>query len=422
MQPGSNAGDSHSSQHTSSRSQTLASELNELAVAYEEGLLGEEEYRLLRKGVFDKMMRQGDMEVPKESNLRAPHSSPAGLTSIRTDDKSSLVSASQSKRSGKSIGRSTLFRSRSQRSQEAAPAALPSDRSMASSIGSLAARNVTQGQQYLQEQYSQARRARTLRGASSMNMLDVVAPSNASHSVPNSDMHSGHRMPSSGQSAYTAFSAGGLSITSGNALLARDYADKTSEEIKAEIAVVEAEGKRILTNFKTLQMHAVGQDRYTFDQIRRAIESVKDAVPGASPADIKDDFVMVSSGGERYENGAAAASPTSTRLSSMFVKRRQGSLTDDRSTRSTLKLKTRDINPPSSYRPIPFSAPAAATIPSLESQQSSMGLPDEVAEQELRQDLIEIHKRQVEVSKKYEDRLAFLHSTLRSAKIREGLR
>lgn len=401
---------------TRSRSQNLANELNDLAVAFEEGLLGDDEYRLLRQGVFDSMMRTGAMELPQERTIRSSQN-PVASEGMGVEHSTLAAPSLSSKRSGKSNTMS-LFRRSSQRSQlpDSASGALPSSRSMAGSIASFGTRNNAQMKAALQDQYSQERKARTLRSVAGISREIDPTPSH------NGDSTS--RIGNSAQSGITQFSLGGLSITSGNALLGRDYADKSSAEIEAEIAVVEAEGKRLLDNFKTLELHAVGRYDLTFEQIRKIVQSAGDM----SPADIRDGFIVVSSSEE-----SIPTSPNGSNLgrtTSMFSKRRQSSSSPNGSTSPSIAAQVARPNrprvaqhPPSSFKGRdPHKQFNGANSPERQKAILASDESDESSSQNLKKELTEIHKRRADVVKKYDDRLAFLRSAMRSAKIREGLR
>ncbi|MCO5585050.1 hypothetical protein L7F22_038982 [Adiantum nelumboides] len=419
---------------TPSRSQNLANELNDLAVAFEEGLLGEDEYRLLRKGVFDSMMSTGAMELPQERTIRSSNNAiPPQSTDI--ENSAFATPSLSSKRSGKSNAMS-LFRRSSQKSQppDSAPGALPSSGSIAGSMASFGTRNNVQMKAALQDQFLQERRARTLRSVAGISKeIDSIPQQNTSFSSHDgsygrhvSDSRS--RIGNSAQSGITQFSAGGLSISSGNALLGRDYTDKSSAEIEAEIAVVEAEGKRLLDNFKTLELHAVGRYDLTFEQIREIVRSAEEMSPASAPADMRDGFIFVSKSEENIP-----MSPNGSNLdrtTSMFSKRRQSSTSSNSSHSPSIALQASRPNrpriaqhPPSSFKGRdPHKQVSGANSPERQKALLASDETDESSSQNLKKELIEIHKRRADVVKKYDDRLAFLRSAMRSAKIREGLR
>lgn len=417
-----------------SQSRNLANELNDLAVAFEEGLLGDDEYRLLRQGVFDKMMKTGDMELPKERTIRSAQNatSTEGVSASSSEHATLETPSLTSKRSGKSNTLS-LFRKSSQRSQppNSATGALSSSKSFAGSMASFGTRNEAQKKTALQDQFSQERRARTLRSVAGISKEIDSSKQNTS-SISTYDDLNGRpygdpksQIGSSSKSGITQFSAGGLSISSGNALVGRDYADKSSAEIEAEIAVVEAEGKRLLDSFKTLELHAVGRYDLSFEQIRQIVRTVEDMSPASTQADMRDGFIFVSSSSE--ENLPISPNGSNVgRTASVFSKKRQSNTSSINSIASQASRPNRSRiaqHPPSSFRGRdPHKHFTSGN--SLERQKALLPSDetDETSSQNLKKELIEIHQRRADVAKKYDDRLAFLRSAMRSAKIREGLR
>lgn len=334
---------------------------------------------MLRKGVFDKMMTQGEMEIPKESTLRASQTSPADLSSGmgNGDDGHSYVTSSHSKRSGRSSNLRSIFRSNSQSGHSVANRApLSSDRSGFSSVAGsrFGSSNAVKEHVTLQEQYSQARRARTLRGVSSMNALEGEAVrTKASRADDRS--HINGAMSSAG-SARTNFSVGGISISTGNGMLGGSYGEKSSAQISAEMAVVESEKKRMLDNFKTLEVQAIGRYNLSFEQIRKACAEAEQEI-------------------------------------------RQSTATQQGPARSPGgKLLNGSPYPPSSSK----KAERVRRTSSKDGSASVQTYEDAADEAALRSELIVVLKKRADVSANYDDRIAFLRSAMRSAKIREGLR
>jgi len=432
-----------SARHTqvASRSQDLASELNDLAVAYGEGLLGEDEYRLLRQNVFDKMMGRGEMEVPREGRVQGSAVPSNGQHSRELEDETlSPAISTRSKRSSKS-NLTSLFRRGSKneshhqgnnvssKSHSSSKSAYFSGNESIVSGTSQSVRSKKSASTVLESQISQVRRARTLRsGASHLGMED-------SSSFDFGQLGGGTKTNKKGSSVYSAsgISMGGVSMSSGNALLGGNYVEKSSDEINAEIAVVEAEGKRILESFKSLQMNAMGRYNLDYDTMKRAMMGV--GVESQSDLDLLDDFVMIDgqeagsmNGGYKHSNGNGDL------LGGLIRKTRSfgnlDSLTNGKSRKGKTKSEARQ--PPSSYKGAsgyqqsnsvspPTSSPLES--PDLVSQGSTKEEEEEEIEvAKLRLELTEILRRRNQVSKKYSDRLAFLKSNLRSAKIREGLR
>lgn len=397
---------------TASKSQDLASELNDLAVAYEEGLLGQDEYRMLRQCVFEKMMGRAEMEVPRERRLQDRTVQRDGVESA--GNKTPLLSPApsmRSKRSSKS-NLASLFRrnSKADTLQQGGQNLSPSDglkvgnASMKSDAPSMKSRKSSSGLT-MESQVYHARRARTIRGTH----LDT------------SSLSSHAQGGGKGSSIFSAsaLSASGLSVSDGNALLGSNYAEKGSDEIQAEIAVVEAEGKRIIEGFRSLQMNAIGQHNLGFASLKRATKGIGEVEGDGS--DLLDGFVMVEGGD--YADSHQEKGPLSMRgdmLGGLMRKTRSFGSVDAITNANSRRAKTKGDStaPPTSYRGVP-GAPASSMSPRADLPESE-GEEEEVVK--LRAELADIARRRDEVSRKYADRLAFLRSTLRSAKIREGLK
>lgn len=447
--------------HLGARSQSLADELNELGVAFGEGLLGDEEYRILRQGVFDRMMSQGAMEVPKEATLRGPQQATRNeQPQVDSSEASTVMSTLPTLRSSKSNLASIFSSSKSKRESLAAESSRlypPPSNNSRTSTSSVRRRSSAASRQALEEQYLQARRARTIGQGGERNGYDL----GSTRSTLAVGLTSPDERPQSLASASirSARSVGRLSISNGNALLGGDYADKKSEEIAAEIAVVEAEGHRLLANFKTLEASAVSRHQALgFDQIRKAVAGLN---IDKQTIDMADDFVVVHSEDvcdmpdnaiRSAKNGTGKEGPLLRRsgsIGSPFSFKKigaqgmgNGSLlalpVSSPSLNSSLSSHRNDQNSATATNGSKYLAPSAYNLrrrssylaasrsntdTSVESTPTEAGAIDEDAGvAQLRRELIEIHKRRAEVARKYVDRVAFLRSAQRSARIREGLR
>lgn len=396
---------------TSHGSQDLASELNELAVAHKEGLLGEEEYRMLRQSVFDKLSGRGDMEVPREGRLGV---SLGRNGDVARDVDNSLVSPTPSLRSRSSSTSklASLFR-KGLSAHGQSYAGSSSLLSGEASIFNGRSPSTRSNQNTLESQTMQARRARYIQSGGerpSSPTYGYIGASNASRA---------------GTSLYSpsAMSAAGVSISSGNTLLGANYMDKNSDEIQAEIAIVEAEGKRILEGFKSLQMNAMGRYNLNFASMRRALQGI--GLETDSDGSFFDDYIIVdgknSQGKYTHSNGSGDL------LSGLIRKTRSFSTKDVASNSNDRRARKKGDSrlPPSSYKnPANHSVPVSPNTPPSSLSVASMEIDEEESASvvELRTQLKEIVRRRNEVSQKYTDRIAFLRSTLRSAKIREGLK
>lgn len=408
----------------SPRSQDLASELNELAVAHKEGLLGEDEYRMLRQNVFDKLSGRGDMEMPREGRLGG------AVTLGRSDDvardvDNSLVSSTPSMRSRSSSTSklASLFRKGSNGQATHSNGQGNGGSSSILSGGSRLFGDISPSTRSntntLESQNLQARRARYLQSG-------VQGPSSPTYGFMGAS--NGSRV---GTSLYSpsSISAGGVSISNGSALLGANYLDKSSDEIQAEIAIVEAEGRRILESFKSLQVNAMGRYNLDFAAMKRALQGT--GLEEDKDGSCSDDYVIVDGKDSQrtytHGNGSGDLLNGLIRKTKSFSTRNSPSSSINHrraEKRGDLKM------PPSSYK-IVFnsSAPVSPSSPLSPLSANSTVLDVEEGEEEEMAGVVELHselkeivKRRNEVSKKYTDRIAFLRSTLRSAKIREGLK
>jgi hypothetical protein len=388
----------------------LASELNDLAVAHKEGLLGDDEYRMLRQGVFDRMAGRGEMELPRENRLQGM-SKQSDRVQLRKDD-SSMLSGSTSMRSNTSSTNkfASLFRKRSKSDLNTYAGSnnlLSTGESIrggaAPSIQSRMSTSAT-----LETQVSQARRARTLNGDTHLE---------GSSSFTTRDQPG---MLNSARGERSVYSVNGASISSGNALLGANYAEKGANEIEAEITIVEAEGERILEGFGSLLINALHRYNLSYDMSKRALQGIGLGV--TLEIEILDDYT-ISQGATRDDaftdtNGHSQSNGHEETLNSRLSKKRSFRKA------ATNKGRRDDTSKaPSSYKGIVKQQSAVQMVPNPQLNGISSLLdeddPDFI---KLKAELKDIVRRRNEVSKKYADRIAFLRSNWRSAKIRQGLR
>ncbi|PWN93189.1 hypothetical protein FA10DRAFT_15726 [Acaromyces ingoldii] len=529
-----------------SASAALASELNDLAVAHDEGLLGEEEYRLLRQGAFDRLMKNGAMELPQEGAIRGlgvvsadpdatiprrrdteplasvleqqqqqqqqkqqqqqqqqPYSRERASTLSQTPSvlsllrRASLLSGKGSEKRASTDQHQHLDPSSSSTASVRQHASNPTlgGRRLTNDSGSLFASNSSRvHSQYsgtsgghggtpssttrslsnlrrggsrrkkeraeeLEEAYRTARSTRSLRGAASQILVD-----------PSSSLGVGD----DSNASVARMSAMGLSISNGTSLLGVDYADKSSSEIKAERAVVEAEYARLLESFSAMEQMSMG--RYStldYQQLKKAWALSALNHGGTMPDDIEDpdgNFVLVEGGGESEPAGTQTTKDgkrSSQTGKSNIRKTRSGPLLQPfNSSTGAASGSASSLNgaallsPPSSYRGpgspassspnnrsrtslTSLSPPSSPNAPvrggraagsyfsgavieaPLDEARSSGNTDEETAQRlilSLKTDLDEIAKRKQDVAAKYSARLDFLKSATRSALIREGLK
>ncbi|GAC95788.1 hypothetical protein PHSY_003364 [Pseudozyma hubeiensis SY62] len=418
-------------------SSELAQRLNELAVANADGLLSEDEYRTLRQAVFDKMMMTDKqaLAIPTDSgrtgyglsnqeqsrNAAPADRIPGGTVFLSADllsadaerSKSSLGHHASSIRSGRSAKSSSFqnvtnfFRGNSSNSKAMHPQtsqdshssqdrAAPSlrDSEGASSQHSSGDGNSRRALSFRTQHSSAARSSSRMSTLGRLRAGSHARREQAEYATRElEDTFSAQRTARSLR-AVSIYDAGSTDLSkSGVAVHNRsptslraeiapttmfgaEYVDKTTQEIRAEIGVVQTEGNRMLETFAALE-DALLAKQTSLDalSVSNVLERVRAANPLACATGLDD--------ADRHGKGARHQRPP----------------------------------PPSSYR-MPRSADTANGSNNHISVEASVS--EDVAV--LHAKLTSIYTQKAAVVKRYQDRLAFLASKLRSATIREGLK
>ncbi|CBQ69130.1 conserved hypothetical protein [Sporisorium reilianum SRZ2] len=399
----------------------LASRLNELAVANADGLLTDDEYRTLRQAVFHQMLRadQQSMAAPTDTGLTgiglpardrhpdvaATNTTPngndhlsvdlphAGSSQGHGDQRPLSIHSTRSGTSSSFHNVGQLFRTRRQNSQDSHSAHDASSRSAPmrrdsegvssqlssgdghsqrassfrtqhSAAGKSLSRMSTLGRM---RAGSQARREQAETAA--RDMEDAFSAERTARSLRAVSLYdAGSATLSIGGSAPQDKSPTSLRAdVAPSTMYGAEYVDKSSSEIQAEMGVVLAEGNRMLGTFTVLEDTLLAKHA-SLDplSVRRLIDTLRDSNPSACI--------------------------------------------------SSLALPDR-APPPSSYRPPPT---ATKAVHALVHDATELTASAEVAK--LHTELASIYTQKAAVVRRYQDRLAFLQSKLRSAAIREGLR
>ncbi|KIK54599.1 hypothetical protein GYMLUDRAFT_76938 [Collybiopsis luxurians FD-317 M1] len=289
-----------SSTRTDTVTMTLAQRLNELAVANEEGLLNDDDYRLLRQNLFERFA--GNATVPTEKSIVPESIAPLGVvpgsgmavSEGRASISSSRLSSNFHVDVAPSSGLSTRSPSiRSVRSgvasilQRAKNRGSNRDRSDTSSIYSV---NSTTSSAFPAQSRATATRVgsvRSVKRKTSDTSIGTDGPKNpqsdtfslSSRTSRNTGLGYSDRSPSDGYSPQTpsrsassirrlavppsSFSTKGLNMhsdhkhTGGGERLQDLFDDSnlvTSADIKREMAAIEAEGKRLMDAFNGLEV------------------------------------------------------------------------------------------------------------------------------------------------------------------------
>lgn len=437
---------------TTMTSEELAMRLNELAVANADGLLTDDEYRTLRQAVFDRMMQAGNMHMATPTDgafkgfglparVRGPDPAAADGQSNGHPPPSAELLAVSGGRSRSSLGHgerqaSSIRSGRSTRSSglqhvtdlfrkgDAGSRAMlthpsrdshPSDYESANGEVEHRVMPVRRDSEGMSSQLSSgdghSQRALSFRtqlsSAAKSSRVSTVIRLRAGSQTRRAQAESAARdleeavsadraarslravsISGTGSSGLPPLSSQTLdrSPTSMRAEMApstmfgAEYVDKSPSEIQAEIAVVQAEGDRMLGTFSTIEETLISK-QYALEPL--SVRKVQDKVRGANPLGC--------------------------------INRLEASERDHAS------LHASRAPPPSSYRT------PRQTHPSPDShrydsplQQEKYFASPEVAA--LEAELTSIYTQKAAVVKRYQDRLAFLQSKLRSAAIREGLK
>jgi len=422
----------------------LAARLNELAVANADGLLTDDEYRTLRQAVFDQMIKTDENTMAASAasspnglgvpgHARAGDAAPAGSAMHSTAQTTAIPVANSRRYSRSSLGHGERHASSIRSGQSARSSsfilpgifrkgvASPEEMQQQMSQDSYSSRGhsnraaehravpirrdsegtssrLSSGDGHphralsLHTQHSSTAKSSRL---STFGRLRAGSQARrAQEEMAANDMEEAFAVERTARSLravsiYDASSAETSSInarthdrtaTSPRAELApttmfgAEYVDKSSAEIQAEIAVVQAEGNRMLSTFVTLEETLLSKQTSLDPQVVRGLLSkVQDATPLS----------------------------LTTRL--------------DGGEREASSLRVHRLRPPSSYR-----SPRQSTTLDASHKHEEGNVPQDVAA--LEAELTNIYAQKAAVVKRYQDRLAFLQSKLRSATIREGLK
>lgn len=169
--------------------------------------------------------------------------------------------------------------------------------------------------------------------------------------------------------------------TAPSTMFGAEYVDKSCSEIQAEIVVVQAEGNRMLATFMTLEETLLAR-QFALEPyaISRVTERVRDTIPSAC-------ILRLEGYGRDASGNRASKQPP----------------------------------PPSSYRtPRQASTLSGSRSHDAYSEHEQVLLSPDIAAFEA--ELTSIYTQKAAVVKRYQDRLGFLQSKLRSAAIRQGLK
>lgn len=428
----------------------LAARLNELAVANADGLLTDDEYRTLRQAVFDRMLHadKQSMAAPTAGGLSGyglpahVHSRKGAVESSELGPSSSTNLASvNAGRSGSSLGHGDQQATsiRSGRSGKASSYSKVADLFTRGGTSSKAMHPQPSQDSHSSHEFAQrdaAQRAGPIRrdsegmssqisssdGHSQRALSFITHQSSAARSsrvstlgrlragsqsrreraeVASRDMEEAYSAERTARSlrAVSLYDAGSVDLanlsSSSNVdksstslraeiapstMFGAEYVDKSSSEIRAEMAVVQAEGNRLLSTFTALEETLVAKHPTLEPRvIHQAIEGARESTPLACVVRLEDEG------------------------------------------RDAANIRAQRPPPPSSYRtPRQLSASTSLLSENGSVRQVRPFVSSDAAAFEV--ELTRIYAQKAAVVKRYQDRLAFLQSKLRSAAIREGLK
>ncbi|KAH8825112.1 hypothetical protein DL96DRAFT_162450 [Flagelloscypha sp. PMI_526] len=261
---------------------SLAQRLNELASAHAEGVLSDDDYRMLRQDLFERFSGGGGTAVPTETSVvptarDSVHGTSGDNRRMSTSSRPNSqfqvdINTVSSSRTSLTSGMSSLFRrgSSSRRTQQSS-----NDFSAASETGSIVSDSPSKVSNSLTRRLSKVltRKSSTSSLATDLSQSDAISmtsrrtrPSQSGdrHHIPDhksiSTMHtkSNHSMRRLVSATPPSSFPGKLSSID-SSLATNPYSDdndkfKSSNDIRKEIAAVEAECRRLMDSFNGLEL------------------------------------------------------------------------------------------------------------------------------------------------------------------------
>ncbi|KAF9219237.1 hypothetical protein BS17DRAFT_741041 [Gyrodon lividus] len=450
--------------YTDAITSTLAQRLNELAAANAEGLLNDEEYRLLRQNIFERLASGSSVPtenpvIPFGSHPRSPHKpsqlNPDSYVPPQFHIRPGRTPSVRSK-SSVSSAVSNLFKRGSTRRISAISTkdGTISETSSTFSLGSVAS-NALKRRIIPRDLRSDSPSLRMQTPHDHAALLSPTRPSGREHhplgsasyrSISRSMRRLGTATPPSSFPSRNPDLKHSPSIFTSDSSL-DDEKVKPSQNIRLEIETMEAEGRRLLDAFNGLELSALTRSHYK---------------PGHAPLPRSPSVSAFGrrNGGEHNDSFLTAGGSTSGRGTPYH-----GSDADGISLRSTTSYGT-NVSQPCSHRPNPslrtsgsLAAPVAAnrkrSMSSLSSRarvppstsspaltharlrelgsvssvnlvklhgpMSAISVDEDAEIAALEAELFDIRRRRQEVTARYQDRLEYLRAQLKGAELREKL-
>ncbi|KAG9315579.1 hypothetical protein JVU11DRAFT_3215 [Chiua virens] len=445
--------------HTDAITSTLAQRLNELAAANAEGLLNDEEYRLLRQNIFERLASGTAAAVPTENPVI-----PLGSHSRSFRESSQLSVATlepytphqfqvkprrtPSVRSKSSVSSavSNLFKRGSSR-RISAISTQESAISETSSIFSLG--SPTSKRRAIPTDMRNTSPA--LRLESRHNHSGMSTQSTAEHRLLGSaSFHSISRgmrrlgnvtPPSSFPSRIPDIKQSPPILTSDAS--PDDDKVKSSQEIRLDIEAIEAEGHRLLDAFNGLELSALTRSQHAPGHPLLPRSPSISGMSRKNGGEYSDSFLMAGSSasgqGTPYHGsdadgvslrsatsyGTNVSQPRSHRPNASL--RMAGALAANRK-RSMSSLSSRARIPPSSAAQVlvhprlgELGSVSSVNLVRLQGSMSMSTMDEDPEMSAIESELLDIRRRRQEVTARYQDRLEYLRAQLKGAELREKL-
>ncbi|KAL4064852.1 hypothetical protein V8B97DRAFT_2010655 [Scleroderma yunnanense] len=435
--------------HTDAITSTLAQRLNELAVANSEGLLSDDEYRLLRQNIFERLASSSS--VPTESPMIALSSHGQKYSQVYPDNSSQFhikTSRTPSVRSKASVSSavSNFLRRSTRRISGTSKEGNFSETSSIFSLGSAS--------HIFKRRVPRDLRSDTVASLGPeppLNSGVIPSPSRESESRYHRNLgsvsyRSISRSTRQFRSPPSSFPSRALESTQCSSILASDSLQddevKSSRDIREEIATMEAEALRVLDAFSGVELSVLTRSQHKPGHVPpRPPSSI-----ARRNADYNDSFLVTgtstSGRGTPYHTsdadgsslrsstsyGTSVSQPRSHRLNPSLKtggpllppsvanrKRSTSSLssrawTPSAASPTLMHTQLRDLGSVSSVNLVRSLAPTSVTSADEDSELSAFEA-----------ELFDIRRRRQEVTARYQDRLEYLRAQLKGAELREKL-
>ncbi|KIJ59459.1 hypothetical protein HYDPIDRAFT_33149 [Hydnomerulius pinastri MD-312] len=451
--------------HTDTITSTLAQRLNELAAANSEGLLNDDEYRLLRQNIFERLASSSSVPtespvIPMISHSHPPHKpsqlNPDSYIPAQFQVKSGRTPSVRSK-SSVSSAMSNLFKRGSTRRVSAVSTkdGTFSETSSTFSLGSVAS-----------NAFKRRAIPRDLRSDSPSSLRPETPLDQGAMSSPSRPNRMEHRPL--GSASYRSISRSMRRLGtatppssfpshipdlkhSPSILTTEPSPDdervKSSQDIRLEIEAMEAEGRRLLDAFNGLELSALTRSQHKPGHAPLPRSPSISAIVRRNGGEFNDSFLgaggSTSGRGTPYHGsdadgislrsttsyGTNISQPRSHRLNPSL--RTNGPLAPPLVTnrkRSMSSLSSRARVPPSSSSPAltqarlrELGSVSSINLVKPHGPMSATSVDEEAEISALEVELGDIRRRRQEVTARYQDRLEYLRAQLKGAELREKL-